>query len=167
MNAMEKAKVDALLRLAELSYKDYNDRCLLEWKVHISLWTLLVALGAAGIVHPRPLGPFACIVFAAVPIHVIWHIKMLRSNSARQSRVRAYQREVEALIAFPEPTDRAFLGGAMRSTWWWFAAVILTTLLISSVVYFIANVPYVASTVDTGVRQSTVAQNPNVNRQHI
>jgi hypothetical protein len=148
-------QVDGLLRLSEQQYNDYKDRCSLEWKVSIALWTLLAALGAAELgSHPKPLGPWALIVLFAIPIHFIWQVKILSSHFERQKKVKEYQLAAAHLIEFDQiiseaqimaPEGEAYrykglekLGKIFRHSSWWLIVVISTTTIISAVVVRLA-----------------------------
>ena len=143
----DKLRVETLLKLADQSYADYRDRCALEWRVHLSLWSLLVAFGVAALGHPKAFGGAALIILAAIPLHIVWEMKMLTSHFRRQTQAREYQIAAAHLIGlnalrehiapeleaatelqrwkFPEAVEARF-----KSPWLWMLVIIGTTILI-------------------------------------
>jgi hypothetical protein len=99
LSNLEKAR--AYLDLSQNMYTQYHQRRALEWKMNITLWTLLVLYGAfckEKNIHLEELG---LLIFLTIPIHFIWIISMLRGVIQEQNLSINYRtRAVKILEEF-------------------------------------------------------------------
>jgi hypothetical protein len=152
----DKERVEAYLTLSAQLYKQHDDRRSLEWKIHLALWTLLVAAGYAMIAQQgKHLGVKSLILLFTIPIHFVWCIKMHRGLLRELRQIRSYRKAVESILA--KAGTEPFAGGnnliddgeihsvmpewlyrKFASYWWWLGVEVVTTLLVAAVVILLA-----------------------------
>lgn len=146
-------RLDGLLKLSAQMYGQYHDRCTLEWQIHVALWALLAGSGYAMLSQGGNFGCTSLWVLLAVPVHVVWCVKIHIGNIKEQDMSIAYRKAADDLLGFAaecavkkvplnDPNERSkmpeWLNGFFKSYWWWLVAEVGTTLLISVVVIFLA-----------------------------
>lgn len=141
----DKDRLDAYRAFSQQLHNQYNQRRELEWKIHVSIWTLISAVGYLLIGHEIYLGPKVIWLFVMVPLHFIWCVKIHTGGFRDQHLSIRYRQAAEALLAHQAPIDNnaehapqppAWLRTAFRWYWWWLVAEVGTTLLlIAGIVY--------------------------------
>lgn len=152
MTEIERAQ--AYMTLSQQLYQQYHDRRGLEWRIHIALWTLLLATGYGVISHNIHSGAYSLLLFLAVPLHAVWCIKIHRGNVLEQNLSIGYRKAAERILTGGSETptmgmDRIgraeehsampqWLQEAFRGYWWWLGVEIAVTFLIATVVVRLA-----------------------------
>jgi hypothetical protein len=130
--------------LSEHSYKEYNDRRELEWKINVAVWTLLSAVGYLLVSQKIHLGCRLVPLFAMVPLHALWCIKIQRGEYREQQRADRYRIAAERILAGqggapgeeePKPLPQQRFFDRFKSYWWWlFITVGMTSFVAAAVV---------------------------------
>jgi len=101
---LEKAR--AYMDLSQNMYTQYHQRRSLEWRMHITLWTLLVLFGAFCTEKNIHLEQLAFLIFLIIPFHFIWIIRMLGGVIQEQNLSINYRTHaVKILEEFKVPAD--------------------------------------------------------------
>jgi hypothetical protein len=96
---LEKAR--AYMDLSQNMYIQYHQRRSLEWRMHITLWTLLVLFGAFCIEKNLHFKELSLFIFLIIPFHFIWIIRMLSGVIQEQNLSINYRtRAVKILEEF-------------------------------------------------------------------
>ena len=91
-------QVQAYSELSEQLYTQYHHRRELEWKIHVATWTLLSAVGyllVSGGIHP---GRRLLTLFAMVPLHALWCIKIQIPEFRARHLSVCYRRAAERIL---------------------------------------------------------------------
>lgn len=143
----EKDKLDVYRALSEQLHTQYNQRRELEWKIHVSIWTLISAIGYLLVSQKIHVGWELIWLFVMVPLHFVWCIKIHTGVFRDQHLSTLYRRAAEKLLK-PGPIIDDEAGGALRPPrslrrffegyGWWLVAEVGTTLLLTAAVVYIA-----------------------------
>src|SRR5262245_34687066 len=117
----DRDRVDALLKLADASWRDYNERRSIEWKVNFGLWAGLGALG--GFVFQRESAPAPWISFTASTILAIaflvytwlWKAEIQKRNRLDLNNAAYYWAEIDKELNTQPPSPRR--GTSMTEAW--------------------------------------------------
>ena len=141
----ENERVAGLMTLSRQMMTQYHERRNLEWRIHVLLWTLLVAgayfVGTVAInVTPLWLGAWSAVVLV---FHVVWTLKMQLGQVQDQEMSAKYRKaaqtmlvdsrpELEAIIKpdhehSPQHTMPPWLRNNLRSYWLWNVVILGTT----------------------------------------
>jgi hypothetical protein len=113
----DKDKVEFLLKLADASWRDYNERRSIEWKVNFGLWA---ALGAfSGFVFQRQTRPpawvaliaSALLAFAFLVYNTLWKAEIQKRNRLDLNNARYYWTEVDSELGTKPPEVRRIDSG--------------------------------------------------------
>jgi|ERR1700674_1222560 len=139
--------IAAYCALSKQASEEYRDRRSLEWKMHLSLWTILSAIIYVCITHNKHLGWWATAMLAAIPIHLIWIIKIHRGQIAEDDLSKIYRYRAERLLPKPDHLEKGRLASKPRGesimppSWesrfksylWWVFIELGTTIIIITV----------------------------------
>lgn len=139
--------VTAYCALSKQASEEYRARRDLEWKMHLSLWTILSAIIYVCTTHDLHLGLWMIPMFLAVPMHLIWIIKIHRGQIHEDDLSKVYRWHAEQLLpklvrvkddelastrkgesVMPRSWEQSF-----RSYLWWVFIELGTTILIITV----------------------------------
>jgi hypothetical protein len=148
----DKDRAELYRALSEQMHTQYDQRRELEWKIHVSIWTLISAIGTMLITQKIYLGPIVWCLFAIVPLHLIWcvkiHIGGFRdrhfSDAYREAAVRVIEKDVtekaddsEESVKLPPPWIRTIFRRYDKGYLWWLGAEVGTTLLLTLGVIYV------------------------------
>ena len=101
-----KDRIDALLRLADASWRDFDQRRSYEWKLNFGLWPALGIFAGYMLRDAKPL-PYEAKTGLTVLLGLTWLVYVFpwsyglqRRNRMNQDSARRYWTEVENLIHF-------------------------------------------------------------------
>jgi hypothetical protein len=108
----DKDKVESLLKLADASWRDYNERRSIEWKVNFGLWAALGAFG--GFVFQRDTPPpqwvaliaSALLAVAFLIYTTLWKAEIQKRNRLDLNNARYYWTEVDTELGTKPPEVR-------------------------------------------------------------
>jgi len=150
----DKDRIEAYSKLSEQMYKQYKDRRELEWRIHVAIWTFLVAIGYLVVTqHLQPkYSVFGLLLI--IPLHAIWCIKIHIGEFLDQHHSIGYRRAAERLIAHRgtsiAPKQETLIDdekpllpppevqNIFDSYWWWVAVEAGTTALITMAIIVLA-----------------------------
>lgn len=147
--AMQRA--DGLLKLSHQMMTQYHERRNLEWRIHVLLWTLLVA-GAYFIVkvgiNVQPWKWAVLLVFVLL-VHIIWTLKMQLGEIRDQDLSVQYRKAAQAVIvgeqsvpSIVEPDEERspmplWLRKLLHGYWLWNIVVLGTTAVMGIAIAFV------------------------------
>ncbi len=145
---LDKAKIiDTYCELAEQLAEAYRARRSLEWRMHVALWTLLGVIIYLCIEKDQHLEATAAVVFFAVPIHLVWIVKIARGQIREQELSKYYRScavnllQGAKLADLPPPpkeegsTMPPWLDKSVTSYLWWVFVLIGTTLILCTIAW--------------------------------
>ena len=136
--------VDTYCVLSKQLSEEYRDRRSLEWRMHTSLWTILAAGVYLCVTKDQHWGVGAWLIFLAVPVHLVWTIKIWRGQ-LRDQLLSIYYRDCAVTLlresvatALPAPPEVStamprILAKSFDSYLWWLLVVLGPTILICTV----------------------------------
>src|SRR5256885_1806563 len=98
MALSDEEKIKAYCTLSEQLHTQYSQRRDLEWKIHISIWTLISATGYLLITQKIPVGNNLAWLILIIPLHFIWCVKIHAGGFRAQYLSRYYRRAAEQLL---------------------------------------------------------------------
>ena len=147
----DKERLEVYRAFSEQLHNQYNQRRELEWKIHVSIWTLISATGYLLISHEIYLGSKVMWLFLMVPLHLVWCVKIHTGGFKDQHLSVLYRRAAEALLTSRPPIDDEaeharnppeWLRTAFEWYGWWLVAEVGTTfLLIAGIAYITWHEP--------------------------
>lgn len=147
----DKDRLEAYRAFSAQLHDQYNQRRELEWKIHVSIWTLISAVGYLLISHEIYIGPKVMWLFVMVPLHLIWCVKIHTGGFRDQYLSVRYRQAAENLLTQRRPIDDEAehaphppkrLRAMFRWYGWWLVAEVGTTfLLIAGIVYITWSEP--------------------------
>jgi len=152
MTSEEEVKVQVYCTLADQLDNQYHQRRELEWRIHISVWTLIAAVSYLLITQKVQLGRELFLLFLIVPLHFIWCVKIHTGGFRAQHLSRQYRRAAERLLNPSGPLiddkgtarnpDRELLPPrwlrmSFEWYWWWMIAEVGTTILLTTGIVYI------------------------------
>ena len=95
-----KELVSAYLALSTQLDRQYASRRSLEWKIHISLWTLLAAAGYAVLNYAPTVNHCGLIgaLLVVTLLHFVWTVKMHTGQFRDQKRSQVYRDKADHLL---------------------------------------------------------------------
>lgn len=137
--------VTAYIALSQQLYNQYHDRRGLEWRIHLALWTFLALIAYLCVTENKHLGNVAYGIFLAIPIHIVWIIKIVRGETLEQNLSIQYRSEIERILRFRELSKTQNYSEIFKdeeqsqmpkwmerfkSYYWWFGVQVATTAFI-------------------------------------
>ena len=109
----DKDRVETLLKLADASWRDYNERRSIEWKANFGLWAGLGALGGFVFQRQSPLTPWisvtasAILAIAFLVYTLLWKAQIQQRNSLDLNNAKYYWSEVDKELNTQPPSPRS------------------------------------------------------------
>lgn len=152
MALQDEEAVKAYCTLADQLHTQYHQRRELEWRIHVSVWTLIVGVGYLLITQKVQLGRELFLLFFIVPLHFIWCVKIHTGGFRAQYLSKQYRRAAERIInpSGPLIDDKGtvrdpesdllpprWLRISFEWYWWWMIAEIGTTILLTTGIVYV------------------------------
>jgi hypothetical protein len=96
-------RVEALLKLADMSWRDYGERRAIEWKINFGLWLALGSFAGFMFQHPMPLPlpywiaiPISALLLCTFLVYTfLWKSEIKDRNSFDKRKVQYYWGKVD------------------------------------------------------------------------
>lgn len=132
---MEKDRIEFLMKLAEVAWRDYSERRSIEWKVNFALWTSLGAF--SGFVFQQKVAveslyalAASIIIICVVAVYIfVWKAEIQRRNRLDLDAAQKYWIECDKEIGIDSPDVRTRHGSASRWRKTHLSQAIITVLL--------------------------------------
>jgi hypothetical protein len=143
----DKDRAEIYRALSEQLHNQYNQRRELEWKIHVSIWTLISAFGYLLVSQPVCIGHKVLLLFLMVPLHLIWCVKIHTGGFRDQHLSTQYRRAAELLLTNGRLVDDGAENALLPPPWlrdkfraygWWLLAEVGTTFLLAAAVAYLA-----------------------------
>jgi len=155
MNPKDRAA--AYIALSKQLDQQYARRRSLEWKIHLAIWTLLVAAGYALLTYAPTISRVGLVVALAIMVfvHLVWAVKIHTGQFRDQQLSIVHREKAESILQ----NDLDNVGAAtidasksreqwarmpdwleivFASYWWWLGAEVGTTVLMAVAVFGLA-----------------------------
>jgi hypothetical protein len=106
----DKDKVEALLKLADISWRDYSERRSIEWKINFGLWLALGVFAGFMLQHPTvsphwwvKVAISVLLVFTFLVYTFLWKAEIKDRNLEDKAAAKHYQRLVETEFRIESP----------------------------------------------------------------
>ena len=148
----DKDRAELYRALSEQMHTQYDQRRDLEWKIHVSIWTLISAIGAMFVTQKIYLGPIVWSLIVIVPIHLVWCVKIHIGGFRDRHLSEVYRSAAVGLIKknatetvddreertkLPPLWIRKTFGPYDGGYLWWLGAEVGTTLLLTLGVIYV------------------------------
>jgi Ca2+/Na+ antiporter len=108
----ENDSIESLIKLAEVSWRDYSERRSIEWKVNFGVWVALGTFG--GFIFQKnvtlPLWIVIAITLLLVGIFLVytflWKMEVQQRNQNDKERTRYYLGKVNTALSLEPPKDQ-------------------------------------------------------------